>query len=396
MHEHCVVQMGNKRHALPRASCQLDRLPERKGGGGSAAATPAGVDDDKQAARTHSLADREEAAWVMCHQPTLTEAQGGPAGGHGAAVPSQLFTDEDPATTIKGMGFKDARAAETTIRLSGQPGCVYKQYWTVKAMAERARHHPHQTPAMRAALAVFERWLNARPAAATGGSRPAVPPVERQQRRLLADSAANAHARSRCSSDAEHNSLVATDRRTALLALRGAARGVPFALPVTAFVSIFGSPGEHGFGLHRCDAAAAAGLAGWRCSCAFRQCHTVTVTSAASLSSSGTAGGAGGKNGGFRSAAFDLVFEGSEKQMASLKAKPAKGQASLTSFFKPSAAAAAAAAAAGPRPSTNDGGEQHRKDGESNIGSIASGAIGGGDGSCCRPNKRARMFWGPS
>ena len=123
----------------------------------------------------------------------------------------------------------------------------------------------------------------------------------------------------------------------------------------------------------------------------------MTVTSAASLSSSGTAGGAGGKNGGFRSAAFDLVFEGSEKQMASLKAKPAKGQASLTSFFKPSAAAAAAAAAAaGPRPSTNDGGEQHRKDGESNIGSIASGATGGGDGSCCRPNKRARMFLGPS
>ena len=29
--------------------------------------------------------DREEVEWVMCHQPTLTEAQGGPAGGHGAA-----------------------------------------------------------------------------------------------------------------------------------------------------------------------------------------------------------------------------------------------------------------------------------------------------------------------
>jgi hypothetical protein len=318
----------------------------------------------------------EEVEWVMCHQPTLTEAQGGPAGGHGAAVPSRLFTDEDPATTIKGMGFKDAQTAETTIRLSGQPGCVYKQYWTVKAMAERARHHPHQTPAMRAALAVFERWLGARPVAVTGGSRPAIPPVEWQQRRLLADSAANAHARSRCSSDAEHNSLVATDRRTALSALRGAARGVPFALPATAFVSIFGSPGEHGFGRHRCEAAAAAGLAGWRCSCAFLQRHTVTVTSTASLSSGGKAGTGG--TGGFQCAAFDLVFEGSEKQMASLKAKPARGQASLTSFFQPPERGAAA----GPRPGTNDGGEQQRKDDESNMSKD--------DESSCRPNKRAK------
>jgi hypothetical protein len=173
--------------------------------------------------------------------------------------------------------------------------------------------------------------------------------VERQQRRILAGSAANAHARSRCSSDAEHNSLVATDRRTALLALRGAARGVPFALPATAFVSIFGSPGEHGFGRHRCDAAAAAGLAGWRCSCAFRERHTVTVTSAASLSG-GTA--ATGKNGGgFQCAAFDLVFEGSDKQTALLEAKPARGQASLTSFFKPRSSAAENPAAEHGRPS---------------------------------------------
>ena len=43
------------------------------------------------------------------------------------AVPSRLFTDEDTATTIKGLGFRDAATARETIRLSGQPGCEYKQ-----------------------------------------------------------------------------------------------------------------------------------------------------------------------------------------------------------------------------------------------------------------------------
>ena len=41
MREHCVVQIGNKCYALPRANCQRDRRPEHerstKGGGGSAA-----------------------------------------------------------------------------------------------------------------------------------------------------------------------------------------------------------------------------------------------------------------------------------------------------------------------------------------------------------------------
>ena len=120
-------------------------------------------------------------------------------------MPPRLFADEDPATATKGLGFKDAHVAETTIRLSGQPGCLHKQYWTIKAMAERARHHPHRTSEMDRALAVSDSWLSNRPAAAAG--RPAMPPKEQRQRQMLADSAANAHARSRCGSDAEHDSL---------------------------------------------------------------------------------------------------------------------------------------------------------------------------------------------
>ena len=37
-------------------------------------------------------------------------------------VPARLFTDKDPATTIKGLGFKDAEAAKLTLRLVSQPG----------------------------------------------------------------------------------------------------------------------------------------------------------------------------------------------------------------------------------------------------------------------------------
>ena len=41
-------------------------------------------------------------------------------------VPSRLYTDENPATTIKGTGFKNRAIAERTIRLTSQPGVRYK------------------------------------------------------------------------------------------------------------------------------------------------------------------------------------------------------------------------------------------------------------------------------
>ena len=37
-------------------------------------------------------------------------------------VPSRLFTDDTPATTVKGLGFKDAKTARKTIELTSQPG----------------------------------------------------------------------------------------------------------------------------------------------------------------------------------------------------------------------------------------------------------------------------------
>ncbi|CAD7931973.1 unnamed protein product [Amoebophrya sp. A25] len=84
--------------------------------------------------------------------------------------PKELFSDNDPATTIKGCGFKNREVALLTIHLSGQPGCRYKQYWTGRAMFERAQRHPHQTEGMREAALVFKEWMEKRAAVGTGGS----------------------------------------------------------------------------------------------------------------------------------------------------------------------------------------------------------------------------------
>lgn len=106
-------------------------------------------------------------------------------------------------------------------------------------------------------------------------------------------------------------------------------------------------------GTHQCDGASASGLATWRCTCAFTGSHTVTVSAAAEL----TAGG--GKSSLLPFAAFDLRvrFDG-PTATATLRGKPARGQPSMTAFFRPkpprsstdnngsSAAATAAAAAA--------------------------------------------------
>ncbi|KAL1523746.1 hypothetical protein AB1Y20_018674 [Prymnesium parvum] len=194
-------------------------------------------------------------------------------------TPSRLFTDDDPATTVKGLGFRDADAARQTIRLASQPGRRSRQYWAVRAMAERARLAPHPSAGTRAALEVFERWLRSPPP-------PPPPPEAREehaQRALLLSSCANAHARSRCASDDDFRRRAAEDRREAAAQLRAALRGragAPFPLSAPAFAAAFGAPGEHAYGSHVCEAAAAAGLAAFRCTCAYAAAHVVDVTDA--------------------------------------------------------------------------------------------------------------------
>ncbi|KAL9112984.1 MAG: hypothetical protein Q9227_002849 [Pyrenula ochraceoflavens] len=71
---------------------------------------------------------------------------------------SHLYTDDNPATTLSGTGFKDEAAAEQTIELVGKRSLLY-QFQTINTMFNRAKHHPHHTDDIEKAMAVFEKWL---------------------------------------------------------------------------------------------------------------------------------------------------------------------------------------------------------------------------------------------
>eukprot|EP00122_Pirum_gemmata_P004341 Pgem_evm1s3942 len=75
-------------------------------------------------------------------------------------VPKHLYTDENPVTTLKGCGFKNKKIALQTIHLSGQECILYKRFWTIKTMRERASHHPkyENSKDMQEAVQVFDKW----------------------------------------------------------------------------------------------------------------------------------------------------------------------------------------------------------------------------------------------
>lgn len=74
---------------------------------------------------------------------------------------SHLYTDDNPSTTLKGTGFKDAATAEHTIELVAKRSLLY-QFQTVKTMYHRANHHPHsdKNADMQAAMKIFRTWLD--------------------------------------------------------------------------------------------------------------------------------------------------------------------------------------------------------------------------------------------
>eukprot|EP00588_Corethron_pennatum_P002943 CAMPEP_0194294480 /NCGR_PEP_ID=MMETSP0169-20130528/50755_1 /TAXON_ID=218684 /ORGANISM="Corethron pennatum, Strain L29A3" /LENGTH=616 /DNA_ID=CAMNT_0039043343 /DNA_START=134 /DNA_END=1984 /DNA_ORIENTATION=- len=157
-------------------------------------------------------------------------------------IPSNLYTDDNPSTTIKGTGFKDAATAERTIRLTSQPGVRFNQYWTVRAMRERAAHHPHPTAGIREALRIFDQWLaNYR---APDNAERAAQERERIQRVRL------------CRSVTIRGGDPGEGRRCLLQALDRAWRRKPVKassqveFPLGAFVALFGGPGIHGYGKH--------------------------------------------------------------------------------------------------------------------------------------------------
>lgn len=90
---------------------------------------------------------------------------------------SHLYTDDNPATTLHGTGFKDPETAQRTIELVSNRSLTY-QFQTINTMYHRASGHPHKTPSIEAAMVILKEWIDRTyPAAkdslrATGGFKP--------------------------------------------------------------------------------------------------------------------------------------------------------------------------------------------------------------------------------
>jgi hypothetical protein len=69
-----------------------------------------------------------------------------------------LYNDDHPKTSTKGTGFKDKQKALDTLKIIKNRDMIYQKL-VVLTMYNRAKYHPHQTPAMKEAMKVFNKWL---------------------------------------------------------------------------------------------------------------------------------------------------------------------------------------------------------------------------------------------
>lgn len=70
-----------------------------------------------------------------------------------------LFSDYNPETTIKGLGFKNKEKALYTIKKIKNKSIKY-QVNVISAMLGRASNHPHKTKDMNDAIKIFRKWLD--------------------------------------------------------------------------------------------------------------------------------------------------------------------------------------------------------------------------------------------
>jgi len=186
------------------------------------------------------------ARWRLAHPNTAS------------GVPSHLFTDENPACTIKGTGFRDRQTALRTITLTSQPGVRFKQHWTIMAMRERAANHPHQSAGMREAISVYDDWL-----------RDYVPPdpvtvrEELQAHRARCSSAANKHSYP-AGSEPHERQRIQLAQQDITRGQQQLANGIRAAVATSelcasvqcdlaSITAVFGGPGMHGYGTHTVD-----------------------------------------------------------------------------------------------------------------------------------------------
>jgi len=68
-----------------------------------------------------------------------------------------LYSDDNPKTTIKGLGFKDADKAKETIKLIRKKDVTYQKQ-VINTMINRAKYHPNQTKEMKEAIKIFKEY----------------------------------------------------------------------------------------------------------------------------------------------------------------------------------------------------------------------------------------------
>ena len=69
-----------------------------------------------------------------------------------------LYNHDHPKTSTKGTGFKDKQKALDTLKIIKNRNIIYQKL-VVTTMYNRAKYHPYQTPAMKEAMKVFNKWL---------------------------------------------------------------------------------------------------------------------------------------------------------------------------------------------------------------------------------------------
>lgn len=72
---------------------------------------------------------------------------------------SHLYTNDNPATTIEGTGFRNPDAANHTFELISKRSLFYK-FQIINTLWHRANSHPHKNSDIEEAMKIFREWLD--------------------------------------------------------------------------------------------------------------------------------------------------------------------------------------------------------------------------------------------
>ncbi|MGB3606911.1 MAG: hypothetical protein WA775_00910 [Psychroserpens sp.] len=80
------------------------------------------------------------------------------------AKSENLYTDDNPASTVEGLGFKDAQTAEESISkvkslLDSDEIDLNHAKQICVTMEQRSKHHPHRNDDMKAAENIWRGYL---------------------------------------------------------------------------------------------------------------------------------------------------------------------------------------------------------------------------------------------